>query len=67
MLDITLIFTETKKWYIVSIIIFVTLFSMLVEIFPEVVISFIYVVLCSIWYHLHNLKMWKTPMEECYF
>ena len=19
------------------------------------------------WYHMHNLKTWKTPMEECYF
>ena len=22
---------------------------------------------CMVWYHLQNLKMWKTPMEECYF
>ena len=22
---------------------------------------------CTLWYHLHNLKNVKTPMEECYF
>ena len=26
-----------------------------------------YVMRCAIWYHLHNLKNVKTPMEECYF
>ena len=26
-----------------------------------------YVMCCAIWYHLHNLKNVKTPMEECYF
>ena len=25
----------------------------------------LYVMLCLIWYHLYNLKMWKTPMEVC--
>ena len=29
------------------------------------IIILIYVECCSILYHLHNLKMWKTPMEEC--
>ena len=22
---------------------------------------------CTIWYHLYNLKTWKTLMQECYF
>ena len=29
--------------------------------------TILYVMLSAIWYHLYNLKNWKTPMEECYF
>ena len=29
--------------------------------------SSVYVMRYAIWYHLYNLKTWKTPTEECYF
>ena len=28
---------------------------------------FKYVMRYAIWYHLYNLKTWKTPMDKCYF
>ena len=30
-------------------------------------VYFLFVMLCAIWYHLYNLKTWKTSMKECHF